>query len=135
MRWLVNGKLRWHSDNKYKIDWDKPAPSKPAQQVKDFLKLHANRHIWFEEYRVPGTRLKIDFLCPNLKLAIEFDGKQHRTYNSFFHKNRSGFLASIKRDVKKEKFLQENDYTVAVIEDKDLPLTKEFFLKNYNIVL
>lgn len=135
MRWIVKGKLKWHCDNKYKLDWDKPAASKIAQQVQDFLKKNAYNYIWFSEYRIPCTKLKIDYLCPNLKIAIEVHGSQHENYVEFFHKNRSGYLAHIKRDIKKEKFLEENGYIVIIIYEKDLPLSREFFLKTYNILL
>lgn len=133
MRWLVNGKYKWCYDNKYKIDWDKPAPSKIAQEVQNFLKENAKNYIWFTEYTVPTTRLRIDYLCPNIKIAIEVHGDQHENFIKFFHKTRSGYLAHIKRDIKKEKFLQENNYTLVIIYKKDLPLSKEFFLKTYNI--
>ena len=134
MRWkMPNGKLVWKNDKQYLTDWSKPAKSKISQSVQDFLKENTASYIWYSEYRVPGTRLKIDYLCPSLKIAIEVQGRQHENYVEFFHKSRTGYLAHIKRDVKKEKFLESNDYTLILIYDKDLPLTKNFFLKTYNI--
>lgn len=137
MRWLNKyNKLVWHKDDRYRIKWDKKAPSKGAQTVKDFLKEHCSGSIWYEEYRLPGTLLKVDFLSPTKKIAIEFHGQQHETFNPFFHKTRSNFLASFKRDVKKEEILIKNSYTFVEIYNKDLKdLSKKWFLEKYNVLI
>lgn len=130
MRWLVNNKERWHSDKKYRIKWEKKAPSKGAQEVKTFIKDNFPNDIWYEEYRVPGTLLKIDFLNATRRFAIEFHGEQHDNYSSFFHGSRAGYRNSIKRDIKKAQFLQNNNYKLIEIYEEDLPLSKEFFTNN-----
>lgn len=136
MRWLTeNGRQVWQADQKYRIKWSKKAPSKGAQAVKDFIFKHCSSYIWFEEYRLPGTRLKVDFLSPTKKIAIEFHGKQHVEFNKFFHKTRAAYYRSFKRDVLKERILVANDYTLVEIFDDDLPLTRKFFEENYNILL
>ncbi len=135
MRWLdKNDKLFWYPDNKYKINWQKKAPSKGAQAVKDFLKTHCYGHILFEEYRLPKTLLRVDFLDATKKMAIEFQGEQHDTFNKHFHGDKIGFWNSIKRDVKKWEILQKNDFLLIEIKDEDLPLTRDFF-KNQGIIL
>ena len=110
MRWkLISGKLVWKSDKKYLIDWDKPSRSKEQTKVKEFLKKYWYNDIVYEEYSVPSSgRLKIDFLNATKKIAIEHQGKGvHNEFNPFFHKNnRANYLASIKRDIKKLKFLE-----------------------------
>lgn len=136
MRWkLPSGKLTWKSDKQYLINWDKPAKSKLSQHIQDFLKQNACNYIWYAEYRIPSTRLKVDYLCPNLKIAIEAQGAQHEKYVKFFQKSRIGYLNQIKRDIKKEKFLTENGYTLILIYEKDIPITKDFFTQNYNVHL
>lgn len=135
MRWLVNNREVWHSDNKYRIKWDKKAPSKGAQAVKDFIYQNCRSLIWYEEYRLPSCLLRVDFLCSSKSFALEFQGPQHETFNKHFHENRNGFLQSIKRDIKKEKILNANGYTLIEIFEKDLPLTRKFFLDKYQIII
>ena len=139
MRWkLSNNKLVWRNDKKYLINWDKPSRSKEQTKVKDFLKQYCKNDILFEEYVLPSTRLKVDFLNATKKWAIEHQGKgAHNEFNPFFHKNsRANYLASLKRDVKKRKLLEDNGYVFIETFTNELDsLTKEFFLKTYNITL
>ncbi len=136
MRWInKREKLVWHPDNKYRIKWGKKAPSKGAQEVKDFLHRYCSDYIWYEEYRLPGCLLRVDFLSPNKKLAIEFNGPQHEGFNKFFHGTRTGYKNMFKRDMDKEKFLVKNGYTFIEIYKEDLPLTHSFFSSNYNIII
>ncbi len=139
MRWkLSNNKLVWRNDKKYLINWDKPSRSKEQTKVKDFLKQYCKNDILFEEYVLPSTRLKVDFLNATKKWAIEHQGKgAHNEFNPFFHKNsRANYLASLKRDVKKRKLLEDNGYVFIETFTNELnSLTKEFFLKTYNITL
>lgn len=134
MIWLINNKPRKHSDSKYIIDWNSPAPSKLSQSVKDFLLVNCSGYQWFEEYRLPSCLLRVDFLCPAKKLAIECDGRQHTNYVGFFHGNRLGYLNSIIRDDKKEKILLSNGFKIVRITDSDLPLSRGFF-ENYGVFL
>lgn len=133
MRWKKsNGSLVWVSDQRYLINWNKKAPSKGAQIVKDFLKEYCIKHVLYEEYALPIGRLKVDFLNATKKFAIEFDGQQHNNYVKFFHGNRLGYWRNLKRDERKDTFLEENGYTVIRIVDDDLPLSKNLFEK-FNI--
>ena len=123
----MNGKLVWRSDSKYRINWSKRAPSKNAQLTKEFIHRYFPCDIWFEEYVLPGGRLRVDFLNATRKFAIEQNGKFHSEYTPFFHKNRIGYADSFKRDLAKAKFLEANNYQVVDIEDEDFPLTTQFF--------
>ena len=135
MKWLDKyNVLRPYADNKYKINWLKKAPSKGAQSVKDFIYAHANDYVWYEEYRIPRTLYRIDFLCPQLGIAVEFHGKQHDEYNKFMHGSKLGFLRHIKRDIKKIELLERNGIKTIEIRDEDLPLTKKWFLDNHQIL-
>jgi len=130
MTWLVNGRERYHADRKYRINWSKKAPSNGSQYVKDFIRYNFGNDIWFEEYRVPGTLLKIDFLNATRCFAIEFHGKQHEEYSKFFHRSRAGYRNSIKRDIKKAEFLQNNKYKLIEIYEEDLPLSLSLFISH-----
>lgn len=129
MKWLNrNGKEFSFADKRYLINWDKAAPSKGAQAVKDFLGANYRFWTWFEEYRIPGTRLKVDFLSTTTKVAIEFHGRQHNTFVKHWHGSRSGFLSHIKRDVKKEELLEKNGFRLIEMYEEDLDLlNKEWF--------
>lgn len=134
MRWkLANGKEIWKNDRKYEMDWAKPSPSKEAQVVKDFFRDHYKNLIWYEEYTLPSTRLRVDFLCATKKIAIEYDGGLHFNYNPFFHKgNRINYLRSLGRDSKKEEFLERNGYKVIHLFKEDLiKLSPQWMRENF----
>jgi len=136
VRWAsLSGKLFWHPDRKYRIDWERKAPSKGAQKVKDWLKENCNDLIWFEEYRVPTTRLRVDFLSPNKKIAIEFNGRQHDDFVEFFQKTRLGLLKQVKNDLKKRDILEKNGYTLIEIYEVDLPISRKFFEERFGVFL
>ncbi len=137
MRWkLPSGRMVFKNDAKYKIDFDKKSKSNGQFAVKQFLKEFCTNHILFEEYTLPSTRLRVDFIDATRKLAIEFDGPQHSEYNKFFHNNsRLNFLQSIKNDMQKREFLENNGYLVIQVFKEDLPLTKKWFKEKYDIDL
>lgn len=139
MRWMINGKLCWKCDKKYLIDWDQPSRSKEQTKVKEFLRQFWSQDIVMEEYLIPKSgKLRVDFINVTKKIALEHQGKgAHNEYNPFFHNNnRLNYLASLKRDVKKIKILEMNNYKVIETYTKDLNnLSKEFFLKTYGILL
>jgi len=134
MIWKINGTNRNISEAKYRMDWSKDAPSKISQTVKDFLFVHCRNYVWYEEFRLPGSLLRVDFLCATKKLAIECDGSQHTNFNKFFHRDRMGYLSSLRRDMTKTKVLEDNGYVLVRIEDKDLPLSREFF-ENFGVFI
>lgn len=86
---------------------------------------------------MPRTLLRCDFVNVSLSIVCEFDGEQHSSYNGHFHKNRVGFLGSIKRDVKKEDEMERNGFKIVRINDADLKigLTREWFEVNYEVFL
>ena len=130
MRWkLRGGKLVWHSDAKYRIDWNRGAPSKGAQAVKDFIRRHFSNDLWMEEYRLPRCLLRVDFLNATRKFAIEFNGPQHEGFVKHFHRDRVGYAASFGRDLAKAEFLEGNGYKLVEIREDDLPLSVDFFVK------
>jgi len=113
---------------KFIIDWDAKSRSKFQKDVKDFLKKYWHGDVVFEELRIVGTRLSLDFFNANKKIAIEVQGQQHFTYVKFFHGNRINYLNQIKRDVKKIDFCNLNKINLVEIYPQD-ELSKDLFEK------
>lgn len=59
-----------------------------------------------------GRKLFLDIYYPELKLAIEADGTQHRKYNAWFHKSVEEFEYSQYRDRTKDRLLKEHGVTI-----------------------
>ena len=104
---------------KYLIDWDKPSRSKFQTRVKKFLYAYWKNDIVFEEFRVAGSRLTLDFYNANKKIAIEVQGAQHTKYVKFLHKNRLKYCDQLKRDQKKLDFCVANDIKLAEVYPQD----------------
>ena len=104
---------------KYLIDWEKPSRSKFQTNVKKFLRLYWENDIVFEEFRVVGSRLTLDFYNANKKIAVEVQGAQHTKYVKFFHKNRLKYSDQLKRDEKKLDFCKANDIQLAEVYPQD----------------
>lgn len=104
---------------KYLIDWDKPSRSKFQTQVKKFLWDYWQHDVVFEEFRVVGTRLSLDFYNANKKVAIEVQGAQHTKYVKFFHKNMFKYSDQLKRDEKKLQFCELNKIKLAEVYPQD----------------
>ena len=84
-------------------------------QVREELTKLFPYHKTLEEVKLPGKRLYVDFLIPNLLLAVECNGRQHFEYIPHFHKSKLDFLNSQKRDREKRQWLVDNGYTLITI--------------------
>ena len=137
MRWIKpGGKIVNININKYLCDFDSLKGSSGELAVRKFLKKHSSVQIWCEQVRIPTTRMTVDFLAPGLKLAIEYDGAFHHSYNSWAHKgSKLNFLSQIKRDVSKDEHLLRNDFQIIRLEDSDLPLTLVGFQDKFDVYL
>ena len=132
----LNGKTPIYKNvNKYLINWDAKSRSKLQKKVKDFLFTVWSNSIVYEEFPVYGTKMKVDFLNATSKFAIEVNGDQHLKFNKFFHGNsRAKFLKSIKRDLKKAKWLEKNEFTLIELYKEDVELlSKKYMEENFNI--
>lgn len=113
---------------KYAIDWHKKTRSKFQDEAKRFFYPYWKGQLVFEELRIPGTRLTLDFYNHTRKIAAEIDGIQHQKYVKYFHGSRvTKWLGQVKRDLFKEDFLEANEITLIRIQDVK-ELTYEFFL-------
>jgi len=105
---------------KYLIDWESKSRSKFQNRVKIFLMPYWKNDVVFEEFRIVGTRLSIDFYNANRCIAIEVQGDQHIKYVKHFHKNRLKYLDQLKRDQKKLDFCELNDIKMVEIYSTDI---------------
>lgn len=125
--YTVDGKLRnLKNPKKYRIDWEGSSRSKFQKGVKDFLRSYWHLDIVFEEFRIVGSRLSLDFYNANKRVAIEVQGAQHTKYVKHFHKNRLKYLDQLKRDQKKLDFCERNDINLVEIYPND-DVTTSFF--------
>lgn len=135
--------LNGHTQNvpigPYILDWNKPRKiSKVQREVETFLRPYWMGKQVLVEFRIPSTRLRIDLMVPSDELIVEVDGSQHMIYNSHFHVSLSGYRASIGRDLDKEKFAENNGFTLVRITEDDVKagaLCSEWFKKTYNVTL
>jgi len=105
---------------KYLINWKSKSRSKFQNNVKDFLRDYWINDVVFEEFRIVGTRLSIDFYNANRRIAIEVQGDQHIKYVKHFHKNRLKYLDQLKRDQKKLDFCEFNGIKMVEIYSTDV---------------
>ena len=64
-----------------------------------------------------GKNLELDMYNQNLRLAIEYQGAQHRTYTPFFHKSYSDYLDQVERDNYKKKRCMEEGIDLICVPD------------------
>jgi len=117
----VNGTLVNKNVRKYLVNWEGKSRSKLQYKFKQFFYPYWKNHIVYEEFPVYGSMLKVDLLNATKKIAVEIQGNQHESFNKFFHDNsRLKYLQSIKRDVKKVKWLEMNEFKFLELYEDDL---------------
>lgn len=122
--------------NKYKIDWNS-APSKEQKIIQDFLFPYWKNKIVLKEMRIPSSLLRVDLVCCNSRICIEYSPTTHHgKFNKFFHKSRSGYGASLERDKEKYDWINDprNNLKYIELNENDLPyLSAEYIEKNFGI--
>jgi hypothetical protein len=133
----IFGRPTSKSLSKYLISWNGPSLSKVQFATKQFLYPYWKFNTVTEEFKIPSCLLSCDLLNWTKMISIEVDGGAHDKYNPFFHNgNRSEFLASIKRDDKKDKWLEKSGFKVARIPEKEVKLlSPKYFLEKFDIEL
>lgn len=116
-----------------RIDWNGKSRSKFQKEVKKYLYPHWKYDQVFEEFRLVGTRLSLDFYNHTKKIAIEVQGAQHLKFVEHFHKTRANFVRQIRRDNKKLTFCELNEIELLEIYPDDI-LSEEFFVELLNRV-
>ena len=79
--------------------------------------IYGQRATLLEEFPAPSERLYLDFFMPHHRLAFEFHGEQHDSFNPFFHGSKEGFEQSKVRDSRKRQWCCIND--IALVEVRD----------------
>lgn len=81
--------------------------------------------------------LELDCYCPELRLAVEYNGVQHYKFVPYFHKNKEAFMNQKYRDELKRRMCRDNGinlievpYTVKV-EDIKQYITKKLVSMGY----
>lgn len=137
----VFGRERKKNVAKYIINWDGKSRSKFQFAVKQFLKPYWKMDLTFEEFPVIGSRKSVDIFNYNKKIVCECHGNQHQAFIRYFHrpisdKDRSQWLAQIKRDIEKEKWAELNGFKFIEIFPEDLKnLSPAFFKEKFDIDL
>jgi len=133
----INGKLVNKNVRKNLIVWEGKSRSKLQFKFKQFFYPYWKSNIVYEEFPVYGTMLKVDILNATKRIAIEIQGDQHESFNKFFHGNsRLKYLQSIKRDVKKEKWLEINGFKFLELYENDLKiLSPQYIEEKFNIFI
>lgn len=90
----------------------------------EFPHLTIKENYWPEWLQNPdGGFLELDFYLPEIKIAIEVQGKQHYEYVPYFHGNYDGFLAQLKRDqIKRDTCAIEGIRLIEIDNEQDLVL-------------
>lgn len=66
-----------------------------------------------------GERLELDFYLPELKVAIEVNGRQHYTYSSHFHKSYEDFKKQLHYDSEKERHCANEGIRLYIVTNYD----------------
>lgn len=97
----------------------KPGPSESRGEIECRRFLETIFQVPFPKARpdflrnpVTGNNLEIDCFNPTLKLGVEYNGQQHYSFTSFFHKNVEASTNQKYRDELKRRMCHENGITL-----------------------
>ena len=132
----INGYEKNINVTKYLVDWDEKSRSKWQFEVKKFLEPWWKNHLVCEEFKIPGCLLRCDYINFTKKIVVECQSRIHDSYIEHFHKSRSGYLQSFRRDIKKEEWVNKMEFTFVEIYPEDMKdLNRVWFNTKYNIDL
>lgn len=75
-----------------------------------------------------GSPLQLDRYYPDLKLAFEYNGRQHYEYNSYMHKDEAAFEYLQRCDLKKRRDCRRKGITLITVKYTK-KVTSEYLLK------
>lgn len=106
--------------NGYTVDNDERRPrSELHLKVRSILKEKYPLDPILEEIPLPSTRLSLDFYLPRRKIGIECQGEQHFKQINHFHKDKLGFIQSLKRDMVKKEWCALNNIDLIEVRFDD----------------
>ena len=114
-----------------------PKRSKGENQMYEIVKnkfpselvLRNERPSWLKNEK--GNNLELDVYFPNLELAFEYHGRQHKEYTPFFHNSFKDFERQNRNDEIKIRKCKLRGITLIIIWFDD-PLSKSFINKKIN---
>jgi hypothetical protein len=136
MKWTtLRGRTLNLNEKKFDILWFGKSASMFQRNIKMFFFPYWEKDLVGEEVTLPNTKLRVDIINFTRKIAIECNGKFHKEYTSYLHKNLSDFKRQVSRDVLKEHLLEINGFRVIEIYEKNMPLTEEWILETFGDIL
>ena len=93
-----------------------------------FRKIRPN---WLKNPKT-GQNLELDFYCEELQLAVEYNGRQHRTMTEYFHNNFQDFMYQVWKDQFKQKCCQERNIQLIIISDEIKNIKN--YLENHSVI-
>ena len=79
---------------------------------KKFMRPFPNQRPLFMTNKITGKPLELDCYNPELRLAVEYNGKQHYSYTPGMHKTYDAFRTQQYRDDIKRRLCEENEITL-----------------------
>ena len=134
---LSSTKLVSINVGKYQIEWETSIKrSKPQIQVEEFVFPFWKCNRVAREFPIPGSKLRIDLVNFDKKIAIEVSPRQHFQFNAFLHGSKSSFLAALKRDRDKRQWIEKNEFEFVELEEKHLKnLSVELIEEEFGVIL
>ena len=130
----LSGHTKSKDLTKYLIDWEGKTRSKFQSVVKAYLRKYWENYVCYEEMPLVGTRMTFDLVNMTKRLIVEVQGAQHAKANKFFHgETGHKFLEQLDRDKQKGEWCELNEFKLIEIYPENLPLTLDFFQKEYSI--
>lgn len=118
----------------YIVKWGEKVGSNAQTNVKNFFEPFWCGQVVCEEFPVLGSRMRCDLINFTKKIAVETHGQQHDKFVPFFHKTRTNFKKSFKRDLVKYNWLEENGFQVIEVFDHEIKdLTTEWIKEKFGI--
>lgn len=116
------------------VMWGEKVGSNAQTNVKNFFEPFWNGQVVCEEFPVLGSRMRCDLINFTKKIAVETHGQQHDKFVPFFHKTRTNFKKSFKRDLVKYNWLESNGFRVIEVFDHEIPqLSAEWIKQKFDI--
>lgn len=88
---------------------------------------------WLYSEEDPNIQLELDLYCPELSIALEYQGWMHSIYSSRIHKNKQRFIKQKRRDEYKKKICRDNGVLLIQVPyqlNYKHPLNIKCFLQN-----
>lgn len=118
----------------YIINWDTKV-SKPQKKVTDFLQPYWKSDLVLQEFRIPGSLLRIDLFNVSKKIVVEVSPDElHSNYNPFLHKDRARFLQKLKADNQKMTWAERNELLFVELTSSDIKNLSIELLVNKGVI-